>query len=308
MLAELLKTRPDLLTQLDGWFQRRPDRLGVYLMVLVAGRKLGLVQNPVRLSLDWFYGVLLGFTGFYWVLPSFLSFTGFVLGFKRFSGEWSRLNWFLHKSLDSSVTRGVLLGFTGFYWVLLGLFLPSNESFMRLHSDTNSLAAPFFSGLYLFFFTFFSFSFFFILHRIPFFLLFFFGNLFSKVHFRKEEEESTTLMLRSLQNEEKNFIFKKKKSKRKTKKNSNEKKRKRKKFQQNETVRLKYFNKMAPCYCRTQLQWRQIGFGIPRRLYLVLLGFLRYYLVFRGFTGFYLVLYDFTGLYLFFLRVLLGFT
>ena len=101
MLAELLKTRPDLLTQLDGWFQRRPDRLGVYLMVLVAGRKLGLVQNPVRLSLDWFYGVLLGFTGFYWALPSF---TGFYWVLPSFTGFY----W-------------VLPSFTGFYLVLLGL-------------------------------------------------------------------------------------------------------------------------------------------------------------------------------------------
>ena len=79
----------------------------------------------------------MGFTGFYWVLPSFngfyrvlLGFTGFQLvllgstGFYGvllgFTGFFWLLNGFCSVSLGFSGFFWVLLGFTGFYWVLLG--------------------------------------------------------------------------------------------------------------------------------------------------------------------------------------------
>ena len=52
-------------------------------------------QTPIRL-----YRVLLGFTGFDWVLPGFTGFYWVILGFTEF--------------------LLVFVGFTGFYWVLLG--------------------------------------------------------------------------------------------------------------------------------------------------------------------------------------------
>ena len=59
---------------------------------------------------NWFYRVLLGFTGFYWVLLGFIGFYWVLMGF-------TGVNWVL---LSFTRFHWVLLGFTRFYWVLLG--------------------------------------------------------------------------------------------------------------------------------------------------------------------------------------------
>ena len=76
----------------------------------ITARPSGAPWRPISIPpwlIDTFEPVLLGLTGFYWVL---LGFTGFQSSYTGFQSSYTGF-------------YRVLLGFTGFYWVLLGFNL-----------------------------------------------------------------------------------------------------------------------------------------------------------------------------------------
>ena len=73
--------------------------------------------DQVSLDSNWFYLVLLGFTGFHLVL---LGFVGFYWVLPGFTGFYQVFTGFYQVLLGFTGFYWVLLGFTGSYWVLLG--------------------------------------------------------------------------------------------------------------------------------------------------------------------------------------------
>ena len=73
--------------------------------------------GPFLLGFTGFYWILPGFTGFYSVLPGFTGFYWVLLGFPGFYRVLLDFTGFLWVLLGF---YGLILNFTGFYWVLLG--------------------------------------------------------------------------------------------------------------------------------------------------------------------------------------------
>ena len=118
--------------------QRIPNETDRYFIVFTLGYWVSIEFDLVGMGWTWFHGAMLGFIGFYWVLPGFRGLYWVSIEFDLVGMGWTwyhgaLLDWIgFYRSLPGftgffliimSLTRfyWFLLGFTGFYWVGLDI-------------------------------------------------------------------------------------------------------------------------------------------------------------------------------------------